>query len=111
MDKIFSNPTAPIHAKVCSPVVPQLDSPFRLLPTVTDYMEATTKTFDGHFDIHEKEVDEQRAQGDSNESGRGRLLHPKNELRAKWGTRSTPREVATDTTSVKEGTEPLLGSG
>jgi len=79
---------------------PRLDTPYRLLPTVSDFMDEV----DGK--VIEKTIDDARLK-QLTEHGRGRLLHPKNELTAM----NHPWEEGhhgPDATSVAEGTAPLL---
>ena len=100
---IFSTPKHP-YTKGLLACRPRLDSKFRHLPTVDDFMEVCVR--DGQTEIVEKEIDDQRLE-QLVTHGRGRLLHPKSELKAMdhpW--ERTPREE--DTYCVDEGTQPLL---
>ena len=100
---IFSAPKHP-YTKGLLACRPRLDSIFRHLPTVDDYMEV--RQVDGKVEIVEKQVDDSRLKHLVS-AGRGRLLHPKSELAAMdhpW--EETPRED--DTQCVEEGTAPLL---
>ncbi len=77
---------------------PQLETKYRRLPTVDDFMES--KEVDGETIVIEKKLDEKRLAQLMTE-GRGRLLHPKSQLEAMghpWGeteegagTRPSPR--------------------
>jgi peptide/nickel transport system ATP-binding protein len=76
--EIFSAPKHP-YTKGLLACRPRLDTPYRLLPTVDDFMSA--KMVDGKLVIHEKRLDERRL-NELKTSGRGRLLHPRTELAA-----------------------------
>ena len=100
---IYSNPQHP-YTKGLLACRPRLDSKFRRLPTVDDFMEA--KETDGKLQIVEKTMTDARLK-ELTEQGRGQLLHSKSELAAMghpWD--HTPR--AHDTASVEEGAKPLL---
>ncbi len=100
---IFSNAKHP-YTKGLLACRPRLDSKYRRLPTVDDFME--TKMVDGRLQIVEKQMDDARLK-ELTEHGRGRLLHSKSELAAMahpW--EQTPREA--DTTTIAEDTKPLL---
>ncbi len=100
---IFSDPKHP-YTKGLLACRPRLDSKFRRLPTVDDFMETTF--VDGHIKIIEKKMDDARIDQLTHE-GRGRLLHTKTELAAMghpW--EETPREH--DTAAIEEGATPLL---
>ncbi len=100
---IFSEPKHP-YTKGLLACRPRLDSTYRRLPTVDDFM--TVKQVEGQLQIIEKKMDDARLK-ELAESGRGRLLHSQSELAAMghpW--EATPR--ASDTTAVEEGTTPLL---
>ncbi len=101
--EIFSDPKHP-YTKGLLACRPRLDSVYRRLPTVDDFMES--KTSDGLVQVVEKKMDAARLK-ELTEQGRGRLLHPKSELAAMghpW--EQTPR--ADDTTPIAEATLPLL---
>jgi len=100
---IFTAPKHP-YTKGLLACRPRLESVYRRLPTVDDFMETTL--VDGHMKILEKQMNEVRLK-ELTEQGRGRLLHPQSELAAMnhlW--EKTPREE--DTTTVAEKTTPLL---
>jgi len=100
---IFSDPKHP-YTKGLLACRPRLESVYRRLPTVDDFMESTV--VDGHVKIVEKTMTEARLK-ELTEQGRGRLLHPKSELVAMnhpW--EKTPRDD--DTITVDEKTTPLL---
>jgi peptide/nickel transport system ATP-binding protein len=83
---------------------PRLDSPYRKLPTVSDFMRVTE-----HGDetsIEEHQLDEAGLAA-LRSAGRGRLLHPVSELtRLGYDVATLPR--AADDSYVAEGTKPLL---
>lgn len=103
IEQLFANPTHP-YTKGLLACRPRLDTKYRHLPTVADFME--TKEVDGELEIIEKVVTpevEQRLISD----GRGRLLHPKSVLKAI----NHPLDEAdpdSDTKCVAEGETPLL---
>ena len=100
---IFESPQHP-YTKGLLACRPRLDSPYRLLPTVDDFME--TRTENGSVKLIEKRLDEARIE-QLTSTGRGRLLNPRPELEAMghpWD--STPRQP--DTTAVEDGTRPLV---
>jgi len=100
---IFSDPKHP-YTKGLLACRPRLESVYRRLPTVNDFMESTV--VDGQVKIVEKTMGEARLK-ELTAQGRGRLLHPKSELAAMnhpW--EKIPREA--DTTTVAEQTTPLL---
>jgi peptide/nickel transport system ATP-binding protein len=101
---IFSHPQHP-YTKGLLACRPRLDTKFKLLPTVSDFME-TVPGKDGELKIIEKKLDAARLK-QLETTGRGRYLHPKRELAAlghPW------REVQdeTDATTVAEEETPLL---
>ena len=77
--EIFENPQHP-YTKGLLACRPRLDTEFRLLPTVSDFMKVTTQP-DGTVKIEEKQLDDKRLE-QFRTSGRGRLLHPPSELAA-----------------------------
>ena len=100
---IFSAPQHP-YTKGLLACRPRLDTKYRRLPTVSDFMEVSV--VGGKPSISEKQIDDHRLDHLVN-FGRGRLLHPRSELAAMqhpW--EETPRED--DTQSVPEETPPLL---
>ncbi len=109
--EIFANPQHP-YTKGLLACRPRLDTQYRRLPTVDDFMEVERS--DGRVQLREKKMPELREKKMTDErlreltaEGRGTLLHPKSELAAMshpW--EQTPR--AADTTCVAEGTQPLL---
>ncbi len=101
--EIFANPQHP-YTKGLLACRPKLDTRYRLLPTVSDFME--TRTIDGRVEIIEKNLDATRLKQLETE-GRGRLLHPKSELAA-MGHPWEEGHHSPDSTAVAEGTKPLL---
>jgi len=100
---IYARPKHP-YTKGLLACRPRLESTFRLLPTVEDFMDSSV--VDGKIRILEKTLDDARLD-ELNRWGRGRLLHPKSEL-ASLGHPWKDGEQAADTTTVEEGTRPLL---
>jgi peptide/nickel transport system ATP-binding protein len=101
--EIFSRPQHP-YTKGLLACRPRLESKYRRLPTVDDFMQAVEK--DGQVRVIEKQMDAARLKHLA-EQGRGRLLHPKSELAA-IGHPWQEGHHARDTTCVAEGTSPLL---
>jgi peptide/nickel transport system ATP-binding protein len=100
---IYSAPKHP-YTKGLLACRPRLESTFRRLPTVDDFMETVER--DGQVRVIEKRMDDARLRSLA-EQGRGRLLHPKSELAAighPWEEGHHPP----DTQAVAEGTTPLL---
>jgi peptide/nickel transport system ATP-binding protein len=83
---------------------PRLESKFRRLPTVDDFME--TKPVNGELRVIEKRMDDTRLK-QLCEQGRGRLLHPKSALAAMGHPWEEGRHLP-DTQTVAEETQPLL---
>jgi peptide/nickel transport system ATP-binding protein len=100
---IYARPQHP-YTKGLLACRPRLESTFRRLPTVDDFMETTT--VDGEVRIVEKKMDPARLK-QLCEHGRGRLLHPKSALAAMGHPWDEGRH-GPDTRAVDEGTEPLL---
>ncbi len=101
--EIFSNPKHP-YTKGLLACRPRLDTPYKLLPTVDDFMSVRTEN--GRVVIEEKRLDEARLQK-LKTHGRGRLLHPKSKLAA-MGHPWEQGKHATDAKAVEEGAKPLL---
>jgi peptide/nickel transport system ATP-binding protein len=76
--EIFSNPKHP-YTKGLLACRPRLDTPYKLLPTVDDFM--SSRVVDGRLEITEKQLDAKRL-NELKTHGRGRLLHPQSELAA-----------------------------
>ncbi len=100
---VFSAPQHP-YTKGLLNCRPRLETPFKRLPTVSDYMETQKK--DGERIIVEKTMTPERLE-QLKTDGRGRLLHPKSELKA-MGHPFEAAQHAADTTTVEEGKAPLL---
>ncbi len=100
---IFAQPKHP-YTRGLLACRPRLESTFRRLPTVDDFMES--RTIDGEVRVVEKKMDSGRLQ-QLCEQGRGRLLHPKLALAA-MGHPWEEAQHGPDTQAVAEGTEPLL---
>jgi peptide/nickel transport system ATP-binding protein len=75
---IFSHPKHP-YTKGLLACRPRLDTPYKLLPTVDDFM--SSHIVDGRLEITEKQLDAERL-NELKTHGRGRLLHPQSELAA-----------------------------
>ena len=101
--EILTNPKHP-YTKGLLNCRPRLDSKFKLLPTVEDYME--TKRVDGNIVVVEKQIDERRLEQFIT-AGRGPLLHPASKLAALGYVLEEGRN-APETTLVPEGQNPLL---
>jgi peptide/nickel transport system ATP-binding protein len=101
--EIFERPRHP-YTKGLLACRPRLDSTYKVLPTVDDFMEA--RVVDGTIEIKEKPLSGPRLK-ELTTRGRGRLLHPRSELAAMghpWGEGGH----AADVQAVAEGTAPLL---
>ncbi|MFN3149530.1 ABC transporter ATP-binding protein [Bremerella sp.] len=101
--QIFENPQHP-YTKGLLACRPRLDTKYRRLPTVSDFME--TKTTESGIEIVEKEMSPEKFDQLIVE-GRGRLLHPRQALKEMghpWeeGTHSA------DTKAVADNDRPLL---
>jgi peptide/nickel transport system ATP-binding protein len=101
--EIFENAQHP-YTKGLLACRPRLDTQFKRLPTVADYMDVTIEN--GVEIVVEKELDDARFQ-ELISTGRGQLLHPKNELTA-MGHPWEEGHHADDTTTVADGARPLL---
>ena len=104
VDRIFENPQHP-YTKGLLACRPRLDSDYRRLATVSDFMTATPQS-DGSYQIVEKEMPADRLK-ELSEKGRGRMLHPRTELEQighPWEEGHHPP----CTTTVDESEPPLL---
>jgi peptide/nickel transport system ATP-binding protein len=100
---IFSQPKHP-YTKGLLACRPRLETNYRRLPTVDDFMEAVHEN--GEVRVIEKKMHPERLKH-LEETGRGRLLHPKSEL--SWiGHPWEEGHHGPDTQTVEEGTAPLL---
>ena len=100
---IFENPKHP-YTKGLLACKPRLETQYKILPTVADFMEVDRSTDPPK--IIPKEMSQERLKQLTTQ-GRGRLLHPKSDL----ANMSHPWEEgkhAPDTTTVPEGQSPLL---
>ncbi len=104
VEQIFSSPQHP-YTKGLLACRPRLDSKFRRLPTVSDFMDAQ-KQADGSYVIREKSIDDARLT-QLEQSGRGRLLHPRSELE-RLGHPPAQIAPSRDLKFVPEGQRPLL---
>ena len=102
--EIFSTPKHPYTRGLLS-CRPRLDSKFKRLPTVEDYMEVTTDA-DGEVVVVERKLDSDRLKHFES-AGRGRLLHTKPELEA-LGYALDIEVATTDTQTVGIDELPLL---
>ncbi|MCC7475749.1 MAG: ABC transporter ATP-binding protein [Pirellulales bacterium] len=100
---IFANPKHP-YTKGLLACRPRLETKYRRLPTVDDFMETVTK--EGSIRVIEKKMDAARLKH-LETTGRGRLLHPKSEL-AVIGHPWEEGHHAPQTQSIEEGTQPVL---
>jgi peptide/nickel transport system ATP-binding protein len=104
VENIFGSPLHP-YTKGLLACRPQLQTKFRRLPTVADFMTVTDDD-SGGYTIIEKSIDPARLKS-LETVGRGRLLHPQSELKAlghPW--EETPR--GPDDAAIPEGTPPIL---
>jgi peptide/nickel transport system ATP-binding protein len=104
---IFEKPQHP-YTKGLLACRPRLETRYRLLPTVSDFMETreVVGPAGSTVEIIEKPLDASRLAQLETE-GRGRLLHPKSELAA-MGHPWEEGHHSADSTAVDEGTQPLL---
>ncbi|WP_425614811.1 ABC transporter ATP-binding protein [Anatilimnocola sp. NA78] len=100
---IFSNPKHP-YTKGLLACKPRLDTPYKILPTVADFMEIRGEGPDAK--VIEKQLTPDRLQQLTTQ-GRGRLLHPRSVLKA-IGHPWEESQHAPDTKAVIEGQQPLL---
>ena len=101
---VYENPTHP-YTKGLLACRPRLDTPYKRLPTVSDFMDSTEGD-DGEVEITAKEMTADR-QTHFETSGRGRLLHPKSVLE-QLGFTSDVSGYGREATCIAEGTEPLI---
>lgn len=100
---IFERPQHP-YTKGLLACKPRLTTPYKILPTVADFMETTGS--DETLRIVEKQMTPERLT-QLTTHGRGRLLHPKSQLQA-IGHPWEEGNHAPDTRTVPEGQRPLL---
>jgi len=84
---------------------PTLETKFKRLPTVVDFMDSTTGE-DGRAVVREKVLDKEKI-ARLTSRGRGRMLHPKSELQS-IGHPFEPGVFPEDTKCVPEGEKPML---
>ncbi|WP_437185503.1 ABC transporter ATP-binding protein [Planctomicrobium sp. SH668] len=104
IETIFRNPQHP-YTKGLLACRPRLESKFRRLPTVSDFMDAKREP-DGSYLIREKAISQESLLA-LEQAGRGRLLHPRSEL-VKIGHPPLPEETKADTRYIPESQRPLL---
>jgi len=102
--QIFRSPQHP-YTKGLLACRPRIDTRFRRLPTVNDFMDVQLQP-DGSYQIHEKQADQSKLVAMEME-GRGRLLHPRGEL-TRLGYPAAELQVQADTRFVPESQRPLL---
>ena len=102
--QIYSQPQHP-YTKGLLACRPRLDTRYKILPTVADFMQTVTQP-DGATRIIERPMDATRLK-QLETAGRGRYLHPVHEL-ASLGHPWKPGQMAADTTTVHAGERPLL---
>ena len=101
---IFTNPKHP-YTRGLLACRPRLDSDFKRLPTVEDFMETTVE--DGETKVIEKSLGEQELEHFKT-TGRGRLLHPKSELEKMGHPFGEGQHSEEEDATVAEGEKPLL---
>ena len=105
---IFTEPKHP-YTKGLLACRPRLETKYRLLPTVDDFMETVEeRADDGAVEtrVVEKQLSDEDIQRMTTH-GRGRLLHPRSELEA-MGHPWEEGVQGDDATTVEEGAQPLL---
>lgn len=102
--EIFENPEHP-YTKGLLACRPALDTKFKRLPTVSDFMEFE-QTDAGEYIIEEKLFDESQF-NDLTSHGRERLLHPLSELET-LGYQADKVKALPESQLVDEGEKPLL---
>jgi len=101
---VYKNPQHP-YTKGLLSCRPRLDTEFKRLPTVSDFME-TEENEDGSVHITEKSVSDKQMEF-FRTYGRGRLLHPKAELE-QLGYRDATTPYGEGASHVSDDTSPLL---
>ena len=102
---LFQRPSHP-YTKGLLACRPRLESAYRLLPTVADFMEVRTDPATGAVEIVEKRIGEAEL-ARMRVAGRGRLLHPRADL-VEAGFEPDRCPASPDDTFVADGTRPLL---
>ncbi|MBI1248418.1 dipeptide ABC transporter ATP-binding protein [bacterium] len=103
IQQIFENPKHP-YTKGLLACRPRLDTTFRRLPTVSDFMQS--KTTASGIEITEKKLPQEEFDKLMSR-GRGRLLHPKPSLK-QMGHEWRDGQYSADTKCVAEDEAPLL---
>ncbi|HTN75771.1 MAG TPA: ABC transporter ATP-binding protein [Pirellulaceae bacterium] len=101
--QIYANPQHP-YTKGLLACRPRLDTKFKILPTVADFMETVREGDQLH--VIEKKIDAARLL-QLETTGRGRYLHPHSQLAA-MGHPWKEGQFAADAKTVPEGEAPLL---
>ncbi len=101
---LYDNPQHP-YARGRLACRPRLDTPYKRLPTVSDYMD-TVEQSDGEIEITEKTMTDDRLQFFKTH-GRGRLLHPETRLR-ELGFEDRPGSYGREAVTVGAGESPLV---
>ncbi len=101
VEAIFTKPSHP-YTKGLLACRPRLDTKWRRLPTVADFMNVEEK--DGKLEITEKTLEDERRF----DRGRGRVLHPKKTLVELGYDPSADFDPGPDATFVDEAATPLL---
>ncbi|MEX1094712.1 MAG: ABC transporter ATP-binding protein, partial [Planctomycetales bacterium] len=101
---LFKNPRHP-YTKGLLACRPRLETPYRRLPTVSDFMDVTERP-GGELHIVEKRMDDARL-AHLTTQGRGRMLHPKSRLK-EMGHPWEEGHHPPGTTTVAERTTPIL---
>ena len=102
--ELYENPQHPYTQGLLA-CRPRMDSPYKRLPTVSDFMD-TTQLKGEVTELRSLELSEDQLDYFRN-SGRGRLLHKNSELKAA-GFPDEPTRYGRDTSSIPESTAPLL---
>jgi len=84
---------------------PRLDTPYKRLPTVSDFMDTVVRD-DGSLETKEKTITDERMDYFKNQ-GRGQLLHPQSQLKSQ-GYSDDLSTYERDSKAVEESQEPLL---
>jgi len=102
--ELYENPQHPYTQGLLA-CRPRMDSPYKRLPTVSDFMD-TTQLKGEVTELRSLELSEDQLDYFRN-SGRGRLLHKNSELKAA-GFPDEPTRYGRDASSIPESTAPLL---
>lgn len=102
--QIFSDPQH-AYTKGLLACRPRLDTPYRRLPTVDDFMEVQTRGDELH--VKEKHLDDETILR-LKSSGRGRLLHPGSKKPPAESLSVSGNDQLSDAVVLPDGSEPLL---